>query len=192
MIRITDKNLQERQTPTRPSSIESDVIVPASQALFSAIVVTSLAAIWIREPTALAAIFAAVTAAAWFLLLTDTRRLLRTVERYITDAAQQQRPLRLEINTGNTTKIAHLPADHRHIRALAEAALNGKPLTERHWTGSGKPFTKREFREIRAELIRAGILRWRNQNAPAQGVIVTEAGREALQQILTAPPQSEH
>jgi len=69
-----------------------------------------------------------------------------------------------------------LPADESQLRALAEGFAAGRPFSEREWAGAGKPFASQEFRELRAAMLRAGLIQYKNPSEPRQGFNLTEDG----------------
>jgi hypothetical protein len=76
--------------------------------------------------------------------------------------------------------IANVPCVQSKLIELASGIMRGEPLSEEAWCGSGKPFSKDEFKAVRAELVKRKMLAWRNPSAPAQGLIVTMAGLAAF------------
>jgi uncharacterized membrane protein YeaQ/YmgE (transglycosylase-associated protein family) len=73
-----------------------------------------------------------------------------------------------------------LPASEEQMRSLAFGILAGVPFSEGHWTGRNQPFSTRQFRTMRAELIKRGVLMAVNPSAPAQGYQFNAAGRAIL------------
>lgn len=79
------------------------------------------------------------------------------------------------------TVIAHIPADANQVAALASGLLvEGKPFSEREWTGTGKPFSVNQFRELRAEMLKRGLLGLINPKDARQGYALTVEGQTAL------------
>lgn len=64
---------------------------------------------------------------------------------------------------------------------MAWETLRGTPFTERQWHGRGIEVS--DFRALRHELLKAGMLSWRVEGAPTQGVNLTDAGRNFLRQV---------
>lgn len=73
--------------------------------------------------------------------------------------------------------------DAKRARFFAEGLLHGRSFSESEWTGNGRPFSRKEFRELRSELLERGLLEWRNPRAPAQGVELTAPGRHVMAKL---------
>jgi len=87
--------------------------------------------------------------------------------------------------------IYHLPATLEQMRALAEGLLvSGVPFTERRWTGPGKPFSTGEFRALRAELIKRGLIMPASEKDARQGFVLTQVGEQVLRGFLLEEPPS--
>lgn len=76
------------------------------------------------------------------------------------------------------------------LRQLAEGVEAGKPLTVGVWTGAGAPFTRPQFEQLRAELIRRNLAVWRNPKAPQQGFALTVAGVKVIKKFASPTPPS--
>jgi hypothetical protein len=107
-------------------------------------------------------------------------------------------PVRVELlqNEGRQADFIDLPATPDQLQALADGLQTGRQFALTSFAGQGKPFTRPEFEQLRAELIRRGLAAWRNQNHPGQGCELTKSGRavmrrfcsEATQRRLPPPP----
>lgn len=97
-------------------------------------------------------------------------------------------PLRVELyqDGGRQGDFIDLPYRDR-LPALASGLLAGRQFSQTAWTGGGQLFSRAEFEELRGELLRRGLARWKNENAPAQGLEVTPAGRAILKRIASTP-----
>lgn len=84
---------------------------------------------------------------------------------------------------GMEIQIIDLGIEPVQAQALARGIMNGRSFSEAEWTGNGRPFSKREFRELRSELLERGLLEWRNPKAPAQGVVLTRSGRAVFSRL---------
>lgn len=69
-----------------------------------------------------------------------------------------------------------LPVTESELATLAAGLLAGRSLTEREWAGPGKLFSINQFREIRGELLKRGVVRPSNPKDLRQGFTVTRAG----------------
>jgi hypothetical protein len=80
-------------------------------------------------------------------------------------------------------RFMDLPGTPEALQELARGVLAGKTLAEAEWTGTGRPYTRNEFRDLRAQLVDRGIAAWRNPQHPAQGVELTKPGRAVFAEI---------
>lgn len=187
----------ERRTPARAPSLEADVLVPLAQALATAGLVAAVAWLlwrhlgWPDPQTAALATGAVALVGTWLILLVQGRSLLWDV-RWASPGepppVQGEPPapeVRVELAEPGARRVRYLnlPGDPDRLAALARGVLDGKPLSEATWTGAGQPFSRSEFGAVRAELLRAGLVRWRNPDAPAQGVELTGAGRAVMRRL---------
>lgn len=76
------------------------------------------------------------------------------------------------------------------LRSLASGALSGIPLSESAWCGAHKPFSKKEFHQVRGELIKRGWLAWKNPEATSLGVEITRPGRAVFKRLSSLPIES--
>lgn len=82
-------------------------------------------------------------------------------------------------------KMFDLPATDEQMAELAEGLLNGnRPFSEREWTGAGRPFSVNEFRALRAELIKRGLMALKSEKDPRQGYEPTDDGKAVFEQFL--------
>jgi hypothetical protein len=78
-----------------------------------------------------------------------------------------------------------LPASEDQLTDLAIGLLEeGKSFSEKEWSGPGKPFSLNQFRELRSELIKRGLLAQANEKDPRQGYALTAAGRALFRHYL--------
>jgi hypothetical protein len=84
------------------------------------------------------------------------------------------------------SQIFDLPATDKQLTALAAGINAGVPFAEAYWTGRGGPFSVKQFRSLRAELVRRKLLAAANPDAPAQGYALTAAGRAILKHYSPA------
>jgi len=185
------------EAPTRAATLAADVLVPAAQAAVTGCAVGALAAVLILalqlDVTGWAAVAVGCVAAAvaWLWLLRDARRLLRTSETLTRRDAGELPPspaadsLRLEVQTdgGRHWLLDELQTTRDKFNTWARAALAGRSLAQGAWTGAGGCFSRGEYDRLVAALVRAGILRYVNPNAHAQGLTLTAAGRATLRRI---------
>jgi len=87
--------------------------------------------------------------------------------------------------------IMTLPATLEQMRALAEGITSGLPFTERNFTGSGRPFSIDQFRALRSEMIRRGLLTLEGSKDARQGFKMTDEGKAVLDGFLDSSPPPE-
>jgi hypothetical protein len=190
------------ETPTRAPTVAGDVLTPGLQAGVSGLLAGLLTGAGILATGAPIAspgwvavgVGLTVAAGAWAWLLADHRRLLRTVETYtrhdtepLTDPHAET--LRLEVVKDEGDGAAHwlledLETDAATLKAWARAVLGGRSLAQSGWTGKGGPFSRSEYDALLAAMIRAGVVRWNNEKAHAQGASLTPMGRATLRRLV--------
>lgn len=105
-----------------------------------------------------------------------------------------------DVRNGNyRSRTMEVNATEEQLRELAEGLLNGKPFTEREWTGRGKPFSSGQggsFRALRATWLKQGILEVVSYKDNRQGFDFTDMGWATLAKLAgivpEAPPVSEY
>ena len=90
------------------------------------------------------------------------------------------------------TTVARLKLADEVMHELATRLLAGVPFSETQWTGRGKLLSKSKFLEIREEMELRGLIVLRNAKAPTQGYVLTEEGRQTMQEIVDAPAPAEN
>lgn len=89
-------------------------------------------------------------------------------------------PVRIELKSERSLQLIDLPISQDKIVTFASSVVAGAPISESSWTGAGALFSKREFHQLRNELIKRGMLEWRNNGAPACGLSLTRAGAATM------------
>lgn len=202
----------ERRTPYRPQNAESDFIVPLLQSLGTGAFVTIGAGwmAWLYHGFTweMAVGVGLVTAGGfWVITVMANRKLLWVVERIINSDLDEDgevgRPEEREITlnvkhanrTGTQTFRFGLPAGitEANLYDFARGVmLESRGLAESSWTGYGKPFSKPKYNEFLDALDRAGLVRWINPQAHAQGRELTPAGARALLDYIQAARTHTH
>jgi hypothetical protein len=99
-----------------------------------------------------------------------------------------------EGHVSGNEKIYNFPCNSYQLRELAAGLVESNfPFTERTWSGTARPFSINQFREVRSEFIRRGLVSLASSKDTRQGYILTVAGRHVLAGILAelSPSPSE-
>ncbi len=173
----------EQMQPARAGSVHADVLVPLFQAVITGVFVAAAATVasWYlatRNITINLYIFAGsfilVAAFVWVKLLADHNRLLWHVERltgrdfdgdgYIGEPPEREPDqvvvvVRRPQKEGENVEFLHYGVHRAALEKFARAALRGESLAVNRWTGSGAPFSRGEYENLRAALKSDGLLR---------------------------------
>ena len=178
------------------STIRAGAFLPALQSVITGLIV-ALVAFAFSGRGELALLSGAVVAGlAWLVLLFHWIGERRAVfyalapEPVVFRAPEPEparEPLVVHVHEGNDTKILVLNVEPEKLRALARGVEQGYPLSESAWCGSGKPFSLSQFRELRAQLLARGLLRWRNEESSEQGVELAPGGRAFIRYCASSP-----
>ena len=97
------------------------------------------------------------------------------------DEEPQPQPIRVQVSAadGKSSTFATFNLSPHKLAELAGGILTGRPFSESEWSGGGRPFTRAEFRELRAELLKRGLLLPAGDEA-RQGFRFSPAGRAVL------------
>ena len=185
----------ERRTPARAASVESDVLVPATQALITGTVslipgiALTIAAQWPWYSPFLIA--GGVIALFWLYLLDAHRKLLWSVETIInrdvdgdgaTGKPEPARTVRVEVQRQKTTEIDDLPGPADALADFAAGVLSHRySFSERGAARAGYGATA--FKQLRATFVARGWAQWRNPDAPQQGIDLRHTGAAILKQL---------
>lgn len=137
-----------------------------------------------------AAAWAVVQAGAWLALIARWGRLIDVVELALgvdvnRDGRIGQEPeqhlVRVEVDERGeagqrVTSIAELPFSPAQLARLGSGLLSGASFSEASWSGSGQPFTRSEFRQLRDTFLARGWAQWKREGATSQGVTLTSPG----------------
>ena len=179
-----------RETPLADmSSIEAGVKTPLAQAIITATVCGLLVILgcvfkswpWVAIPTAWVITFAL----AWWVLLLNTRGLLKTVERVIGKDLDGDGQIGFTVEITDLTEgkkrmsFAHFPARQAEVERFATAAING-------WLTVNSPhrLSRRKFTQLRDVSLDRGLLAWRCAEARQQGVELTAVGRHVFKRLV--------
>lgn len=91
--------------------------------------------------------------------------------------------VRVEVYKERSGMFIDLPCEPEQLAALAGGVVSGTSLAESSWCGSGRPFSKSQFHSVRNELVRRGLVAWRNVHAPSQGLEPTRVGRHVFERV---------
>jgi hypothetical protein len=78
-----------------------------------------------------------------------------------------------------------LPASAEQMNKFAEGLHSGTTLSERNWTGPGRPFSIEQFRRLRIELQKRGLVTPNSDKDGRQGFILTESGEAFILEYLS-------
>ena len=98
--------------------------------------------------------------------------------------------IRVEISQQNTLQFIDLPVQPEQLVELASGVLSGASMSELTWCGSGRPFSISQFRFLRAELLKRGLVEWRSEHSPSQGVELTRVGRHVMRRFMFLAEQN--
>jgi hypothetical protein len=86
------------------------------------------------------------------------------------------------------TQMFELPCTEAQLQALADGVLRlDKTLAEKEWTGAGKPFSINEFRTVRSEMLKRGMVVPASSKSERQGFVFTRAGEAVLKHYAPSP-----
>ena len=91
--------------------------------------------------------------------------------------------VRVEVVHPNGEDWIDLPSPEK-LPQLAEGLVNGRTFSQAVWTGGAGIFTRSEFEALRSALLARGLAVYRNPQAPAQGIVLTAAGRAVMRKLL--------
>jgi len=171
------------------SGIEAGVKTPALQAVLTGAAVgavTVILTIWKHWPWATPVVAAVIAAAlSWWLLLLNTRGLLKTVETVINKDLDGDGEIGFTVEIVEDlpelkrVQYAHFPARQEQVEQFAMAALNG-------WLTVNSPhrLSRRKFTQLRDVAIDRGLLAWVHPDARQQGVQLTAVGRHVFKKLI--------
>lgn len=186
--------------PHHQANVHSDVLTPLLQSIVTAILFAS--ALWYGchefdwPDQVILPAFVIILLGMWLILLRSHRQHLWE---YVQQSEiEQQAPAapilqssdwRVEItqrgperNRATMSRLT-IPAGigQDMLTTMAWETLRGTPFTERQWHGRGIEVT--DFRALRHELLKAGMLSWKREGSPTQGVSLTDGGRDFFRQV---------
>lgn len=191
-----------RSEPSRPASWEADVLVNAGQAIVSSLIVGACGVglnAWLHGPWFAPLLGMGVSAAlVWFLTLSDSRSLLRRVERITnTDLDGDQvvgapEPERHEyvftekkpdgaISMSMTYDLGDISPER--LQTFAKAILAGQSTKTSNWTGAAGLFSRAQYDRLRDKLIQRDLARWCSSKNKATGWALTKRGADLFQSI---------
>jgi hypothetical protein len=131
-----------------------------------------------------------VTAIVWWVRLRDWQALIWNMEQQLgidltgDQVIGQPVIIRAEVSRNGGANKTYANLEGRQLHEFLNAILTGETISEARWTPAKNGFSKSEYWRVVSELIRAGVLRWKNDQAHDQGVILTGDGREILAQWI--------
>ena len=195
------ENVYYVNQPPKQDSLLDGFIVPALQALFGGLLfglctggIVALAKVQVN-PWAAGALAGCLFTLGNFLVFRErwSWRLERILGVDLNGDNVIGRPappetVRIEMieNGGQDVQFIDLPSADK-LPALASGLLQGRQFSQAVWTGGGQLFSRGEFEALRAELLRRGLAAYRNPQAPAQGLVLTAAGRAIFKRLANKP-----
>jgi len=178
------------------ANIVAAVKIPLLQSLVSGLLVLAFAVpagylLDLNRPWAVGCLAAAAASGLfWFGSVATWRGSVYCLRANEPDQHQDQEVVRVELLDDNKMTYAHLPANIDQLKTLAAGVLSGATLSEITWTGAGRPFSRAQFAELRAELVRRGLAVWNNPSTPARGIALTRGGLAAMRTFASMGPTS--
>jgi hypothetical protein len=145
-----------------------------------------------------------VTGIVWLLLIRNWQELVWNMEQQMgIDLTGDQvigRPgvpltIRAEISRNGGQSRTFTDLSGAKLLEFFDAILDGDDISEARWTPSQNGFSKSEYWSNIGNLIRSGVVRWKNENHHSQGVVLTPEGPEILEKWIrdangaTPPPR---
>jgi len=173
-------------------------VYPALQAIgagvFVALFVLTLwlVAGWPKHWEATAIAFTGVQMVAWFYSLYRWNRWVYKIEGWTgldinqdTYVGQPEpvQTIRIISPDGTHETIARLPGAPEKLKEFATGLVHGVPLTVDDWTGSGRPFSKREYKIIIDEMLARGLAEMKNPSSTFSGTRLTRTGAATMRDI---------
>jgi hypothetical protein len=81
-----------------------------------------------------------------------------------------------------------LSASEEKLIELATGLSYGRPFSEREWTPRNKGFSTEEFRTLKDEMIKFGLIEMKVEGVPRQGYVLTEDGQEWFKRYASPSP----
>ena len=83
-------------------------------------------------------------------------------------------------------QTANFPVSPEDLTKLARGLLAGRPFSEGEWCGDGKPFSKKQFKAMRTEMLQRKLIKLRNPKpgGGSQGFILTKSGEATMKRLV--------
>jgi hypothetical protein len=190
-----------RSTPVRGPTIEADLLVPAGQALMSAVATmlpTTIIGLWARwEWYAPILVGSATALLQWFRFLNDQGRNTSIIEEFSysadrdhnrkTPSAKDRSGLRMEVvheTSGIRSRMQLLELPEQIGEAEFAEFLRdisaGKSLARKNWVGDGKPFSRDVYDDMIDKLLSTSIV----NRVGNSGTKLTNGGRHAINAMI--------
>ncbi len=101
-----------------------------------------------------------------------------------------EQPTHIEVisNGGQQSSFLNLPVPYAKLRKVAAICKASNSYTIRSLTGKNKPLSSAEYEDLKQELLKRGLLEFRNIDNPNLGIIFTAPGVDLLDKILGITP----
>jgi len=88
--------------------------------------------------------------------------------------------------------VYNLPGSQDQLMELARGLLlDNLSLGERSWVGAGRPFSVNQFRALRTEMLRRGLIILASGKDARQGFTLTREGRAVMRGFIPSPTEQQ-
>lgn len=193
---------QERRSPARVATFQSDFVVPALQSGYTGAICALVAAFvytvfWRmmagESPPLMDAVYVGMAiglmgaAVFWFKVVANTIDSLwdvEVIEQPLPGSERAERVetvtrrVRLDVEDGNHIDFIEFDFDPDKLIEVARLLqLPEKTYSHRSLVGRGKPLSRDDYEVLTEKLLAHAYLEWKNEDAPQQGVELTGRGR---------------
>lgn len=88
---------------------------------------------------------------------------------------------------GLHSRYIDIPASEEELITIAQGLQAGAPFTLAALTGRGRLLSRAQFEALRGYFLENGLMRWVNEDAPAQGVALTASGSDLMAHYAALP-----
>lgn len=179
------------------TTIEAGVIIPALQGVVTGVLVGpgagfAAGALGAANPWFVAGVVGfGASAVVYLAMLQRWHNITWSLDMWRPDSSgpqvltNQVDRIQIDVRQDNrSTQILHLGLSAEKLASVARLVLGGRSFSEREFLGL---LSQSEFRALRDELIKRGMLAWRNGESPQQGADFTVFGRQVMRRLAALP-----